>query len=47
MPCASDSCAIPLVLIYINTASSVKMHFTARLFCKGVYDIGFTIWIFI
>ncbi|MBR7425736.1 hypothetical protein G3W40_08955 [Klebsiella quasipneumoniae] len=47
VPCASNSCAIPLVLIYINTSSMVKMHFTARLFWQGVYDIGFTIWIFI
>ncbi|HBW1834031.1 TPA: hypothetical protein MEI43_003720 [Klebsiella pneumoniae] len=31
-PYASDSCGIPLVLIYINTCSIVKMHFTARLF---------------
>ncbi|HBX2040014.1 TPA: hypothetical protein MHR86_17900 [Klebsiella variicola] len=44
---ASDYCAIPLILIYINTSSGIKLHFTARLFWQGVYDIGFTTWIFL
>ncbi|PJR66703.1 hypothetical protein CWM61_00190 [Klebsiella sp. K-Nf6] len=46
-PNASVYCAIPLILIYINTSSGVKLHFTARLFWQGVYDIGFTTWIFL
>ncbi|ASV20321.1 hypothetical protein FPI77_11100 [Klebsiella quasivariicola] len=43
---ARNNLAIPLILIYINTLSAFKLHFTARLFWQGVYDIGFTTWIF-